>query len=135
MSERQARDGAAFRQRLAAAARRVGSYYELAKRAGIQEETLRKYRVRGSEPTRPILVALARGAGVSVGWLAGDEAPISVSLLRDVIGQLEQALDDLDAELGPRKKAQLIVELYLDAEKSGSVPRRERVLALIAKAA
>jgi len=133
--QEQAHDNAAFRQRLAVAARRVGSYYELAKRAGIEEETLRKYRVRASEPSRPILVALARGAGVSVGWLAGEEAPVSLTLLREVIAQLEEALDGADAELTPSRKAELIIALYLDAEKSGSAPKRERILALIRKAA
>jgi helix-turn-helix protein len=64
----------AFVARLEAIAAELGSRAELAKRAGIAPSSLQNY-VDGSEPTRPVLIALARTAHVSLGWLASGSGP------------------------------------------------------------
>jgi transcriptional regulator with XRE-family HTH domain len=64
----------AFVARVEAVAAELGSRAELAKRAGIAPSSLQNY-VDGSEPTRPVLIALARAARVSLGWLAGGSGP------------------------------------------------------------
>jgi transcriptional regulator with XRE-family HTH domain len=133
--KRERDDNRAFRDRLERAARRVGSYYELARRAGIGEETLRNYRVRGSEPTRPILVAIAKAAGVGIGWLAAGRSDVSLRLLTEVVEELERCLEEADAEIEPRKKARLVAEIYLECEESGTKPEHRQILSLVRKAA
>jgi transcriptional regulator with XRE-family HTH domain len=128
-------DKRAFKERLDLAAKRAGSYYELARRAQVGEETLRNYRVRGSEPSRPILVAIAKAAGVSVGWLAAGQLDISARLLTEVIEELERCLEEADAEIEPRTKARLVTEICLECEESGVKPEHRRILSLVRKAA
>jgi transcriptional regulator with XRE-family HTH domain len=124
-----------FRERLAELAEKVGSYYELAKRAGINEDTLRNYRrFRGTEPSRPVLIALARAGAVSVNWLATGES-ISSELLAQIIADLEGALDDNDLELPPAAKAKAIAILYSEAEAAGKKPERRRILSIVRQAA
>jgi transcriptional regulator with XRE-family HTH domain len=128
-------DKRAFKERLDLAAKRAGSYYELARRAQVGEETLRNYRVRGSEPSRPILVAIAKAAGVSVGWLAAGQFDISARLLTEVVEELERCLEEAEAEIEPRAKARLLAEIYLECEESGAKPEHRRILSLVHKAA
>jgi len=63
-----------FKERLKMAM--VGeSVRSFAHRAGISATVLHKYLSGISEPTRTVLIALSKGAGVSAGWLAfGEEA-------------------------------------------------------------
>lgn len=133
--DRQREDRRAFLARLDLAARKVGSYYELARRAGVGEETLRNYRVRGSEPTRPILLAIAKAAGVDPGWLAAGRSEFSLPLLTEVVEELERCLEEAEAEIEPGKKARLIAEIYLECEESGAKPHHRRILSLVRKAA
>jgi transcriptional regulator with XRE-family HTH domain len=42
----------------------------------IQDEALLRAYEKGSEPTRPVLVELARATGVSIAWLAAGEGPM-----------------------------------------------------------
>lgn len=63
-------ESAEFRERIVKLKREFGSFYKLSKRCGIPEATLRKWAEGPSEPNRTKLVAVARGAGVSVEWLA-----------------------------------------------------------------
>ena len=45
-------------------------------KAGISPTALRQYLIGKSEPTRPMLVALARAAGVQVAWLVTGDGPM-----------------------------------------------------------
>jgi hypothetical protein len=67
-------DQRAFVARLEAISAELGSRAELAKRAAVATSSLQNY-VDGSEPTRPVLIALARAAHVSVSWLATGSGP------------------------------------------------------------
>jgi transcriptional regulator with XRE-family HTH domain len=61
-----------FRDRMHWCIRRSGSIYSLAKKIGVFPNTIRGY-IRNSEPSRPILVAIARECEVSIEWLATGE--------------------------------------------------------------
>jgi Helix-turn-helix len=63
---------ASFLERLDAMAKGFGSRAALAKAAGIPPGSLHNY-IAGSEPTRPVLIALARAAKVSLTWFAAGE--------------------------------------------------------------
>jgi transcriptional regulator with XRE-family HTH domain len=47
-----------------------------ASKAGISPTALRQYLIGKSEPTRPMLLAIARTAGVNVAWLATGDGPM-----------------------------------------------------------
>jgi len=66
---------AAFVTRLMAVAELVGSVNALAKRAGLSQAGVRSY-LFGSEPTRPVLYALADAAGVTRRWLFTGDGPM-----------------------------------------------------------
>lgn len=61
-----------FRKRLQTCVDKAGSIYALAKKAGLPQNTIRRY-FADSEPTRPKLLAIAKASGVSVQWLATGE--------------------------------------------------------------
>jgi phage repressor protein C with HTH and peptisase S24 domain len=63
--------------------------YALAKAAGINHSTITK-QLRGSEPGRPYLNAIAKAAGVNVGWLSDGQG------LRDPVA--EPAMNSFDWE-------------------------------------
>jgi Helix-turn-helix len=60
---------ALFRQRLreSLAGRSVNSF---AKLVPVSQSVMRQYLIGESEPTRPVVLAIARAAGVSPAWLA-----------------------------------------------------------------
>ena len=62
-------DNLAFRERLNECVRRCGNPNQLSKKSGLPISTIVRY-FNGSEPTRPMLNALASAAGVSLEWLA-----------------------------------------------------------------
>ena len=64
-----------FRSRLKSLVGEHGSIAALARLCGIGESTLRKWVDGPSEPNRARLVSIARGAGVSLVWLATGEGP------------------------------------------------------------
>ena len=51
-------------------------------KAGISPTALRQYLIGKSEPTRPMLVAIARAAGVQVAWLATGDGPMRAAAHR-----------------------------------------------------
>jgi Helix-turn-helix len=64
------RDHDEFVARLEEIAATAGDKASLARRAGLSPTTLQNYFSQESEPSRPILISLARAAGVSLSWLA-----------------------------------------------------------------
>jgi Helix-turn-helix len=60
----------------------LGSRAALAKAAGLAPTSLQAY-FQNSEPTRPVLISLARAANVSVSWLAGGHGPRNVDGIPD----------------------------------------------------
>lgn len=64
-----------FVERLSAIAEMVGSVNALAKKAGVSQTGLRNYLLH-SEPTRPVIEAIANAAGVSPEWLSYGRAPM-----------------------------------------------------------
>src|ERR1700760_3518514 len=65
----------AFVGRLQEIVQRWPSADRLARATGVSPSAFRKWLRGDAEPSRERLVALARAAGVSVGWLAGGEGP------------------------------------------------------------
>lgn len=63
-------DDRLFRERVQWVAQRVGTIAELARRAGINEATLRQWITGPNQPNRQRLVATAAAAEVSAAWLA-----------------------------------------------------------------
>jgi transcriptional regulator with XRE-family HTH domain len=129
----------AFIRRLEIAAKRVGSFYALAKQLGVTEQTLHNYRTRGSDPSRRMLIQIAAATGVSVEWLATGKDPVGrldPSRLHDVVETVEALLEMTDRELTPRSKAEMIATIYeqISQEESGIVqpkkPRTERITTL-----
>ncbi len=64
-----------FAERLRRVIRAYGSANSLAKAAGVSEGALRKWVGGNSEPSRDRIVAIAKAAGVNVGWLAAGQGP------------------------------------------------------------
>ena len=109
-----------FTERLVQVIDLLGSRRALALAAGIPESTLQMCLQRRSEPTRPLLLAIARASNVSVHWLvtgegaAKAEVILDEALLRDVIAAVEQGIRETSVSpyADPTRKAQLIAELY-----------------------
>lgn len=71
----------AFIKRLEGCANKLGSVSAFAKAAGLSQSGIRRY-FTGGEPTRPILLALAKAAGVDFTWLAtGEGSPAPAATL------------------------------------------------------
>ena len=64
-----------FISRLEFCASTVGSVAALARKADISQSGIRKY-YQGAEPTRPVLLALCKAAGVRLVWLAEGGGPV-----------------------------------------------------------
>lgn len=62
-----------FPDRLKSAMRVAPSLRAFARDVGISDSVLRQYLSGKSEPTRPVLIALASAAGVDLAWLATGE--------------------------------------------------------------
>lgn len=126
----------AFSRRLLRAAESAGGKAKLAKDAGFSDvQTLQNYTVRGTEPRRPHLVALARAGGVTVDWLATGEASINEGLLFLIISELEEWLEDENPENPPTpsEKARFVIETYRDLASVFKTPDRQKVLAFVRK--
>jgi DNA-binding phage protein len=138
------REKEAFVRRLEAAAKRVGSLYALAKKAGLSDETLYAIKNRGTEPSRINLIKLALAAGVSVEWLATGKDPVGwdASRLRDVVETIEEWLESKRRTLTPNEKAELVAEVYEEIAhqerpqvKEPAEPRESRIIRLVEKLA
>ena len=102
---------------------------DIARKVGVNESTIRKWRKGTSEPRRDHLVAFALATGVNVQWLATGVGPergealqeaslvkadpfTNAALLTEVIVCIEQVLQQTEKTLSPDKKAALIAWVY-----------------------
>jgi hypothetical protein len=76
-----------FVSRLEEISSALGSRAALAKAAGLAPTSLQAY-FQNSEPTRPVLIGLARAGNVSVGWLASGQGPRNVDCIPEGYGLL-----------------------------------------------
>lgn len=120
----------------------VGSGDALAQKAAIPRRTLETYLSGEAEPKASRLVSIARAAGINLEWLATGDGPMRVGegavvapldreLLCLVIEEIEQLLNDVNGELEPEKKAELIALIYEEVREQEGKVDRARVLRLI----
>src|SRR5229473_2300229 len=64
-----------FADRMLVLADIAGNPYRLAVNAGLSQTGIRNY-YQGGEPTRPVLIALARVTGVNIQWLVTGDGPM-----------------------------------------------------------
>jgi phage repressor protein C with HTH and peptisase S24 domain len=69
-------DHAAFAERLRIVGKNVGSLSALARKTGVSDSTIHLW-LRGSEPSREKLIALAKAGNVNVEWLISGQGPMS----------------------------------------------------------
>jgi phage repressor protein C with HTH and peptisase S24 domain len=82
-----------FAERMEALIKRVGSVGELERKSGVARRMIDKYRTGRVEPGRDRLVALARGASVSLLWLATGEGDVEPSPVLPFSSQNEESND------------------------------------------
>lgn len=128
--------------RIASIADTTGGKRALAAAIGVHETQLYRY-IRGeNEPTAALMVLIARAAGVNLEWLATGDGPMRVGegavvapldreLLCLVIEEIERLLNDVNGELEPEKKAELIALIYEEVREQEGKVDRARVLRLI----
>ncbi len=91
-------------------------------KSGVSESTLRAYLTGNSDPSRRALVAMARAADVSVGWLATGEEPVDqaseeehayrLKMMLDTIETVEENCIKKNMHMEPKEKALLIKRIY-----------------------
>jgi hypothetical protein len=79
----QSPDYTSFLERLEFCTKRLGNQNQLAIKSGIPQSTIRSY-CEGVEPPRDYLMAIAKAADVSVGWLAAGVEPIEGTAAKTV---------------------------------------------------
>lgn len=118
------------------------SLRSFARKARIDEKSLRKYMAGETVPSFEAAFGISEAAGVSLMWLAtgtgsmrGSQevmvAPLDRELLRLVIEEVEQLLVDVNGDLEPEKKAELIALIYEEVREQEGTVDRARVLRLI----
>ncbi len=108
----------------------AGTIAALAARSGVAERTLAHY-LGGGEPPNRAIVAIARAANVSIGWLAAaEEAPrvrgtvdpdqlaISIKMVFRELKKQNRQTDD------PETIAAMVANTYLEWERTGRQPAR-----------
>ncbi len=65
-----------FGDRVKKAADLIGGQLELSRRTGISATSINNYALGSADPSRTRLAAIAKAAGVSVGWLVSGEGPM-----------------------------------------------------------
>ncbi len=120
----------AFIDRMRVCADLAGSVNALARKAELSQSGIRRYFV-GGDPTRRVLIALAKAAGVNFLWLAtgegqkllrdgagggqscmGQVCGLNPETLRLTIETVEEALLELGRELTPSRKAEMVAAVY-----------------------
>lgn len=93
-------------------AEKFGGAAGLAREAGLPQTTVANYLSRGSEPSRPALVALARAGCVTVDWLAAGEwlSPSLERIIARVVHDVEEILaqDEIE-DASPELRAEITV--------------------------
>ncbi len=134
-----------FSSRLAILVELLGGQSEIARRAGVSQAQI-SHMVRGERcPLLSTAIALAKGAGVGLDWLAGLSGRISLQ------GPLDQVILKLatqwakeiiaEHEIGDDKglpittKAEIVAQHYESIQRSGRRPKREAVMEIIKRAA
>lgn len=98
----------AFSGRIEQVVRLAGSVAELARKAGLSERVISKYRAGESDPSRRRLLALAEASGVSVEWLAtGKTATSKTATGKTIEPASENKQESGDFALVPRFDARL----------------------------
>lgn len=122
------------------------SQAELARVAGISLGALKKYEGDKRAPGADAIIGLCK-AGANLNWLATGEGQIlwkdvasarhglNTDLLTDIIGAIEQVLDENDLEMLPRKKAEVIVGVYELLQDSEAKVSPATILRLVKSAA
>ncbi|MDT8383035.1 MAG: helix-turn-helix domain-containing protein [Gammaproteobacteria bacterium] len=104
---------------------------------GIPEGTFRAY-LRGGEPPRPALVAIAKATDVSLVWLASGEGAMhpedqsrvnekDLDVLEELIKEVEGWIQDAEVTIDPSKKAVLYRLLYEEALEGRRMPKKADV--------
>jgi hypothetical protein len=120
----------AFIDRMRVCADLAGSVNALARKAELSQSGIRRYFV-GGDPTRRVLIALAKAAGVNFLWLAtgegqrvlpdggegaqdcmGQACGLNPETLRLTIETVEEALLEVGRELAPARKAEMVAAVY-----------------------
>lgn len=113
---------------------------QLAEMLGIGQSTISQWRRRGAVPDKSIANA-SNLTGVSFSWLKTGEGekgaerkPLDKELLQVIIEAVEEGLDQLNLELKPDKKAELIIHIYemYEEEKQVDKPTILRLIRLAA---
>lgn len=128
----------AFVARMEFCASVLGSVAALARTAGISQSGIRKYYL-GAEPTRPVLIALARATGISLLWLvdgrgsvADNSSPLVIAAKRELMKNFAFALRTTEFLNLPTKDAAVC---YTDEYNEGATigELRDWVRAVIPK--
>ena len=120
----------AFIERMRVCADLAGSVNALARKAELSQSGIRRYFV-GGDPTRRVLIALAKAAGVNFLWLAtgdgqkllgdsidggqacmGQVCGLNPETLRLTIETVEEALLEAGRQLTPARKAEMVAAVY-----------------------
>lgn len=129
-AEREGEVDQAFIDRMRVCADLAGSVNALARKAELSQSGIRRY-FAGGDPTRRVLIALAKAAGVNFLWLAtgdgqkqlrdgidgeqdcmGQVCGLNPETLRLTIETVEEALLEAGRQLTPARKAEMVVAVY-----------------------
>lgn len=141
-----------FTDRLKLVIQELGGAAATARICGIAESTVRNWRDRKTEPQRPHLIPIAKGAGVSIAWLVAGELPMQpddqapsvrnkqegydatpsdTDNLAKVLTVVEEFLADNNLYLQPDKKAQLVSILFDEVKKEEGNIQKDKILKLV----
>lgn len=131
-----------FRKRLRECVTNAGSISALERAAGLPRGNISHYLDRGSEPSISAIIAIARGAGVSVQWLAtGENDPQKQGppfVNGDVLQQILSGIDEGERRRGTRINSEgkaRLAALFYDMWVRGELPRHDRIIQMVSKAA
>lgn len=109
----------ALGQRIDEVCKQVGGQTAAATMAGVHPNMMARYRNGQNEPSVLPMVALARGADISLDWLLAGIGPmrraqvgLDEELLATVVTSLERQLDARRLTLPPQQKGQAVVLSY-----------------------
>jgi len=108
------------------------------RRAGLKKQSLKTY-LKGHEPPRQVLIAIARAASVSIEWLASGEEQRTAALAPGIdkhqlaisVKEVLEVLDAEDRETNAETVAEIVVDYYIEWERDGRQPSRKRLLSLV----